>query len=46
MRYEFKLGYARTNISPEAPVPLSGYGTNATRISEHILAYDTHNACG
>ena len=37
MRYEFKLGYARTNISPEAPVPLSGYGTNATRISERIM---------
>lgn len=35
--YEFKVGYARANISPEAPVPLSGFGTNATRISERIM---------
>lgn len=37
MSYEFKVGYARKNISPEAPVPLSGFGTNATRISERIM---------
>lgn len=37
MSYEFKVGYARTNISPMAPVPLSGFGTNATRISERIM---------
>ena len=37
MSYEFKVGYARTNISPMDPVPLSGYGTNSTRISERIM---------
>ena len=37
MCYEFKVGYARKNISPQDPVPLSGYGTNATRISERIM---------
>lgn len=37
MCYTFKVGYASANISPMAPVPLSGYGTRDTRISERIM---------
>lgn len=34
---EFKVGYARSNISPEEPCPLSGFGSGRTRISERIM---------
>ena len=38
--YEYvKVGYARTVITPDAPVPLGGYGNTETRISEGFLEY-------
>ena len=33
----FRVGYARFNISPEEPCPLSGFGSGRTRISERIM---------
>ena len=33
MNQEFFLGYARTNISPKEPCPLSGFGSGKNRIS-------------
>lgn len=35
--YEFKVGYARANISPEEPCPLSGFGSGRNRISNRIM---------
>ncbi len=35
--YDFKVGYARANISPEEPCPLSGFGSGRNRISERIM---------
>lgn len=35
--YDFKVGYARTNISPEEPCPLSGFGSGRNRISNRIM---------
>lgn len=41
---EFKVGYARMNISPQDPVPLSGFGSSDTRISERIMD-DLYASC-
>lgn len=35
--YDFKVGYNRTNISPEEPCPLSGFGSGRNRISNRIM---------
>lgn len=35
--YDFKVGYARANISPEEPCPLSGFGSGRNRISNRIM---------
>ena len=33
------VGYGKTNITPELPLPLGGYGNTETRISEGFLEY-------
>ena len=33
----FRVGYARVDITPDQPVPLSGYGNNDKRVSQTIL---------
>lgn len=33
----FRVGYARVDITPEVPVPLSGYGNNQYRVSQRVL---------
>ena len=35
--YDFKVGYARTNISPLEPCPFSGFGSGRNRISNRIM---------
>ncbi len=35
--YDFKVGYARANISPEEACPLSGFGSGRNRISNRIM---------
>ena len=35
--YDFKVGYARSNISPLEPCPLSGFGSGRNRISNRIM---------
>lgn len=37
MNQEFLLGYARTNISPKEPCPLSGFGSGKNRISARVM---------
>ena len=34
---ELAVGYARVPITPEAPVPLDGYGNNTIRTTDHVL---------
>ena len=31
------VGYARVSITPDAPVPLDGYGNNQLRTTNHVL---------
>lgn len=33
----FRVGYARVDITPDEPVPLSGYGNNQYRVSQQVL---------
>ena len=33
----FRVGYARVDITPDQPVPMSGYGNNEKRVSQTIL---------
>ena len=33
----FRVGYARVDITPEVPMPLSGYGNNQFRVSQQVL---------
>ncbi len=37
MDSQFLVGYARTNISPKEPCPLSGFGSGKNRISNRIM---------
>ena len=35
--YDLYAGFARADITPEAPVPLAGYGNTEKRISRNVL---------
>lgn len=39
MKKTFQVGFGRTDITPEDPVPLAGYGNTSKRISENTMDY-------
>lgn len=39
MSKEFRVGYARENITPQYSVPLAGYGNTSSRMSQGFISY-------